>query len=93
MIQKHSTSKFATKLKFKIYKPNKNIFSDHKPGLLLYASDSTEHGEISLSLAVGQLKFIDSFQFTPKGLDVLAKTLADDEYLRVSSSTKVSNPT
>ena len=24
MIQKHSTSKFATKLKFKIYKPNKN---------------------------------------------------------------------
>ena len=39
-----------------------------------------------LSLAVGQLKFIDSFQFTPKGLDVLAKTLADDEfrYLRES---------
>ena len=24
MIEKHSTSKFATKLKFKIYKPNKN---------------------------------------------------------------------
>ena len=24
MVQKHSTSKFATKLKFKIYKPNKN---------------------------------------------------------------------
>ena len=39
-----------------------------------------------LSLTVGQLKFIDSFQFTPKGLDVLAKTLADDEfrYLRES---------
>ena len=38
------------------------------------------------SLAVGQLKSIDSFQFTPKGLDVLAKTLADDEfrYLRES---------
>ena len=33
-----------------------------------------------LSLTVGQLKFIDSFQFTPKGLDVLAKTLADDEF-------------
>ena len=35
---------------------------------------------------MGQLKFIDSFQFTPKGLDVLAKTLADDEfrYLRES---------
>ena len=61
MIQKHSISKFATKLKFKIYKPNKTrnfffvcfdkhrhkqteleiqsyIFSDHKPGLLLYAN-------------------------------------------------------
>ena len=39
-----------------------------------------------LSLTVGQLKFIDSFKFTPKGLDVLAKTLADDEfsYLRES---------
>ena len=39
-----------------------------------------------LSLAVGQLKFIDSFQFTPKSLDILAKTLADDElrYLRES---------
>ena len=39
-----------------------------------------------LSLTVGQLKFIDSFQFTPKGLDILAKTLADDElrYLRES---------
>ena len=39
-----------------------------------------------LSLTVGQLKFIDSFQFTPKGLDVLAKTFADDEfrYLRES---------
>ena len=40
-----------------------------------------------LSLTVGQLKFIDStFQFTPKGLDVPAKTLADDafRYLRQS---------
>ena len=35
---------------------------------------------------MGQLKFIDSCQFTPKGLDVLVKTLADDEfrYLRES---------
>ena len=35
---------------------------------------------------MGKLKFIDSFQFTPKGLDVLVKTLADDEfrYLRES---------
>ena len=39
-----------------------------------------------LSLTVGQLKSIDSFQCTPKGLDVLAKTPADDEfrYLRES---------
>ena len=35
---------------------------------------------------MGQLKFTNSFQFTPKGLDVLAKTFADDEfrYLRAS---------
>ena len=33
-----------------------------------------------LSLTVGQLKFIDSSQFTSKDLDVLAKTLADDEF-------------
>ena len=32
-----------------------------------------------LSLRVGQLKFIDSFQFTPQGLDKPAKTLEDDE--------------
>ena len=39
-----------------------------------------------ISLTVGQLKLIDSFQFTPKGLDVLTKTLADDElrYLKES---------
>ena len=38
-----------------------------------------------LSVTVG-LKFIDSFQFTTKGLDILAKTLAGDEfrYLRDS---------
>ena len=39
-----------------------------------------------IPLAVGQLKFIDSFQFTPKCLDVLAKSIADDDfrYLRES---------
>ena len=39
-----------------------------------------------LSLTAGQLKFIESFQLTPKDLDVLVKTLADDEfgYLRES---------
>ena len=39
-----------------------------------------------LSVTVGQLKFIDSSQFTPKGLDILVKTLADVgfRYLRES---------
>ena len=39
-----------------------------------------------LSLTVSQLKFMAYFQFTPKSLDVLAKTLANDEfrYLRES---------
>ena len=33
-----------------------------------------------LSLSGGQLKFLDSFQFTPKSLDVLSKTLEDDVF-------------
>ena len=33
-----------------------------------------------LSLTVGRLKFINYFQFTPQGLDKLAKTLGDDEF-------------
>ena len=33
-----------------------------------------------LSLTVGQLKFLDSFQFTPKSLDILSKILEDDEF-------------
>ena len=39
-----------------------------------------------LSLSVGQLKFIDSFQFTPQGLDNLANTLGDDEFRYLSES-------
>ena len=39
-----------------------------------------------LSLTVGQLKFIDSFQLTPQGLDKLAKTLGDDEFMYLSES-------
>ena len=38
------------------------------------------------SLKVGQLKFIDSFQLTPKGLDQLAKTLGDEEFRYFSES-------
>ena len=33
-----------------------------------------------LSITVGRLKIIDSFPFTPKSLDVLSKTLEDDEF-------------
>ena len=33
-----------------------------------------------LSISVGQLKFIDSFQIKPKSLDTLSKTLEDDEF-------------
>ena len=33
-----------------------------------------------LSLSVGQLRFLDSFQFAPQGLDALSKTLEDDEF-------------
>ena len=33
-----------------------------------------------ISLIVGQLKFIDSLLFTPQGLDILVKTLGDDEF-------------
>ena len=43
-----------------------------------------------LSLTVGQLKCIDSFQFTPLGLDKLAKTLEDDEF-RYFSESRTSN--
>ena len=41
------------------------------------------------SLTVGQLKFLDSFQFSPKSLDVLSKTLEDDvfKYLVESCTT------
>ena len=39
-----------------------------------------------LSLSVGQLKFIDSFQFTPQVLDNFAKTLGDDEFRYLNES-------
>ena len=48
-----------------------------------------------LSLTVSQLNFIDFFQFTPEGLNVLAMPLADDEfsYLRESCTSFWSHPT
>ena len=39
-----------------------------------------------LSLIVGQLKCIDSFQFTPQGLESLARTLEGDEFWYLSES-------
>ena len=44
-----------------------------------------------LSLTVGQLKFLESFQFTPKSLDVLSKTLEDDEFKYVVESCTTSH--
>ena len=57
-------------------------------GHLIVKSLKSEFGKVRvipqnleyLSLSVGQLKFIDSFQFTPRSLDVLSKTLEDDEF-------------
>ena len=43
------------------------------------------------SLSVGQLKFLDSFQFTPKSLDVLSKTLEDDEFRYLAESCTASH--
>ena len=43
----------------------------------------TQHMEKYLSLTVGQLKFIDSFQFTNQSLDSLRNTLEDDEFGRI----------
>ena len=37
-------------------------------------------------ISVGQLKFLDSFQFPPKSLDVLSKTLEDDEFKYIVES-------
>ena len=45
-----------------------------------------ENMEKYLSLLVGQLKLIDSFQFTPQGLDKLVKTLGVDEFRYLSES-------
>ena len=39
-----------------------------------------------LSLTVGQLLFLDSFQFTPKSLDKLVNTLGGDEFRYLSES-------
>ena len=66
-------------------------YDDH----LIVKALKSEFGEVKviphnmekyLSLAVGQIKFIDSFQFTPQGLDSLVKTLADDEIRYLSES-------
>ena len=38
-----------------------------------------------LSLTVSRLKFLDSYQFTPQSLDVLSKTLGDDEFVYLAA--------
>ena len=37
-----------------------------------------------LSLSVGKLQFIDSFQFTPQSLEALVETLGDDDFYHLS---------
>ena len=58
-------------------------------GHLIVKSLKSEFGKVTIipqnlekyiSLLAGQLIFFDSFQFTPKSLDVLSKTLEDDEF-------------
>ena len=58
-------------------------------GHLIVKSLKSEFGKVKiipqymekyLSISVGQLKFLDSFQFTPKSLNALVKTLEDDEF-------------
>ena len=58
-------------------------------GHLIVKSLKNEFGKVTviqqnlekyLSLSVGQLKFLDSFQFTTKSLDVLSKTREDNEF-------------
>ena len=58
-------------------------------GHLIVRALKSEFGKVSvipqnmgkyLSITVGRLKFIDSFQFTPKSLNVLSKALEDDEF-------------
>ena len=58
-------------------------------GHLIVKSLKSEFGQVKvkpqnlekyLSMSVAQLKFLDSFQFTPQSLDVLLKTLENDEF-------------
>ena len=64
-------------------------------GHLVVTSLKSEFGKVRvipqnmekyLSISVGRLKFLDSFQFTPQSLDVLSKTLEDDEFKYLSES-------
>ena len=64
-------------------------------GHLIATSLKSEFGEVRvipqnmekyLSISVGRLKFLDSFEFTPQSLDVLSKTLEDDEFKYLSES-------
>ena len=64
-------------------------------GHLIVTSLKSEFGKVRvipqnieryLSISVGRLKFLDSFQFTPQSLDVLSKTLEDDEFKYLSEA-------
>ena len=64
-------------------------------GHLIVTSLKSEFGNVQvipqnmekyLSISVGRLKFLDSFQFTLQSLDALVKTLADDEFKYLSEA-------
>ena len=64
-------------------------------GHLIVKSLKSEFGKVRvipqnmekyLAISVGRLKFLYSFQFTPQSLDVLSKTLDDDEFKYLSES-------
>ena len=64
-------------------------------GHLIVKSVKSEFGQVRvipqnmekyLSISVGRLKFLVSLQFTPQSLDVLSKTLEDDEFKYLSES-------
>ena len=51
----------------------------------------TQNIEKYLPLTVGRLQFLDSYQFTPQSLDVLSKTLGDEEFVYLAAECPTSH--
>ena len=80
-----------TSWKLPIIMHNLKVYDGH----LIVTSLKSEFGKVRvipqnlekyLSISVGRLKFLDSFQFTPQSLDARVKTLADDEFTYLAES-------